>query len=179
MSSSGQGKSDKSTFKIFRAHDADELDDKHLSMEHISPKDIARVSPILEKGVTTKLLFADEASGFNLVYLWFKSGFTLPAHSHNVDCLYCIVGGTAILGKEVLEPGDGFFVPAHSFYTYQAGPEGVQVMEFRASNLFDIKFKNTEAFWQRLEALAETKSETWLAEPTPVIVRRIMEPEPA
>jgi hypothetical protein len=39
----------------------------------------------IEEGQAVKLLFS--APGFSLTYAWFKSGFPLPRHSHNSDCL--------------------------------------------------------------------------------------------
>jgi hypothetical protein len=36
------------------------------------------------------------------------------------------------MGSRVLRAGDGFFVPNGMPYKYRAGPEGVEVLEFRA-----------------------------------------------
>jgi len=52
-------------------------------------------------------------TGMSLVHAWFGPNFPLFRHSHPRfgDCLYYIVAGQAILGSQVLNPGDGFFVP--------------------------------------------------------------------
>ena len=43
----------------------------------------------------------------------------------------------------------GFFVKADAPYAYTAGPEGVEVLEFRACTSFDIKFRDTSvADWK-------------------------------
>jgi hypothetical protein len=102
----------------------------------------------IDEGQTVKMLFS--APGFSLTYAWFKSGFPLPRHSHNADCLYYIVAGSLTLGSETLGAGDGFFVPADGAYTYTPGPEGVEVLEFRHAQHFDIKFlAGNPAFWTK------------------------------
>ena len=53
----------------------------------------------IQEGDTVKLLFA--APGFSLTYAWFKSGYPLPRHSHNADCLYYIIAGS--LTREYLQ----------------------------------------------------------------------------
>src|SRR5258708_2861512 len=82
----------------------------------------------LNEGESVKLLFS--APGFSLAYAWFKSGFPLPRHSHNVDCLYYIIAGSLTLGTETLKAGDGFFVPAEGAYSYLPPPQPAAVLEF-------------------------------------------------
>lgn len=91
----------------------------------------------LDEGHDLNVLF--DMPGLSLVRVWFKSGYPLPRHSHNVDCLYYIVGGSLRMGGEVLRMGDGFFVGNGVPYTYTPGPEGVHLLEFRTANAFDIK----------------------------------------
>ena len=92
----------------------------------------------VEDGQTVKLLFS--APGFSLTYAWFKSGFPLPRHTHSADCLYYIIAGSLQLGTETLGRGDGFFLPKDMAYAYTPGPEGVEVLEFRTAERFDIHF---------------------------------------
>lgn len=84
--------------------------------------------------VTTPLFFQRAADGMSLVHAWFGPHFPLFRHSHprHGDCLYYVVAGQVILGSRVLKAGDGFFVPNGMPYKYRAGPEGVEVLEFRA-----------------------------------------------
>lgn len=120
----------------------------------------------IEQGHDTRVLFA--APGFSLVYAWFKSGYPLPRHTHNVDCLYYIVGGSLRLGTEELGKGDGFFVGAGVPYTYTPGPVGVEVIEFRASNAFDIQLlANNAAFWDKAVATVNAERESWAAQVPP------------
>ena len=43
------------------------------------------------------------------------------------------------MGSQVLEAGDGFFVPSDAPYAYEAGSEGVVVLEFRTATSFGMK----------------------------------------
>jgi hypothetical protein len=58
------------------------------------------------------------------------------------------------LGKETLGPRDSFFVPADMPYTYEAGPEGVEVLEIRQADRWD--FKNHAASHAFLDKALET-----------------------
>jgi hypothetical protein len=96
-----------------------------------------------------------EIPGFSLTYVWFKSDFPLPRHSHQMDCAYYIVGGSLQIGGDVLGKGDGFFVPANMPYTYIAGPKGVEVLEFRQHACHDIRLMaDNPAFWEKVAASA-------------------------
>lgn len=82
----------------------------------------------------TPLFHQPGPDGMSLVHAWFGPHFPLFRHSHpkHGDCLYYVVAGQVIMGSRVLGAGDGFFVPNGMPYKYRAGPEGVEVLEFRA-----------------------------------------------
>ena len=114
----------------------------------------------LNEGETAKLLFS--APGFSLAYAWFKSGFPLPRHSHDADCLYYIIAGSLALGAQTLGKGDGFFVPRDAAYTYVPGPEGVEVLEFRTVDQFSIRFLvGNPAFWSKAAATVSQELRGW------------------
>jgi hypothetical protein len=113
--------------------------------------------PLMENGIKegsdVRCLFRDEASGLSLVYVWFKGGYILPRHSHSADCLYYITAGELQTGTVVLRQGDGFFIPADMDYTYTAGPDGVELLEFRNATSFNIDVsRNDAAMWDRVLA---------------------------
>ncbi|HEX4377848.1 MAG TPA: hypothetical protein VHZ99_11920 [Steroidobacteraceae bacterium] len=117
-------------------------------------------------GHQLKVLFS--VPGFSLVYVWFKSGFPLPRHTHNVDCLYYIVGGSLKLGTEELKAGDGFFIGKDVPYTYTPGEAGVEVLEFRASNKFNIDvLASNPAFWSQAVATVQARRDAWATERQP------------
>ena len=63
----------------------------------------------------------------------------------------------------MLEAGDGFFVPADAPYTYEAGPDGVEVLEFRSSTTFDMKMHDqTVERWQPVVDAASAHQDEWL-----------------
>jgi hypothetical protein len=158
-------------FAIFRGAEAPPF-------AEIDVMDYDGVTPALEQafaglaeagvadGQTVKLLFS--APGFSLTYAWFKSGFPLPRHSHNADCLYYVIAGALTLGDETLGAGDGFFVPADAAYTYVPGPEGVEVLEFRTADHFNIKFLAANPnFWTKAVKTVERERAGWLQQPRP------------
>lgn len=157
-------------FEIFRASEAPALSET-------SHMEIRDVTPELEEGIVkageagdangqvVKTLFS--RPGFSLTYAWFKSGFPLPPHTHNADCLYYIVAGSLKLGTETLGAGDGFFVGADKAYSYTPGPDGVEVLEFRTEEDFDIKFLVKSASnWAKIVDKVSARQTAW-AEETP------------
>ena len=75
-----------------------------------------------------------------------------------------MVSGTAIMGSQVLGAGDGFFVRGDAPYTYEAGPDGVEVLEFRMATSFDIKiFDQSVERLQPLIDIAIANRDDWTA----------------
>ena len=111
---------------------SDLVDDEHDD-DDVRSK-VADMVRAISPGNIVTYLFNQGPEGMSLVHAWFGPHFPLFRHSHPQlgDCLYYIVGGSAVLGSRVLGPGDGFFVPNGAPYKYKAGPEGVEILEFRA-----------------------------------------------
>jgi len=81
--------------------------------------------------------------------------YILPAHHHNVDCLYYVQSGWIVLGRRRIDPGGGFLVLAERPYGYRAGPEGATVLEFRKSTSFNMVVTETSpAKWQEIVQVA-------------------------
>jgi mannose-6-phosphate isomerase-like protein (cupin superfamily) len=158
-------------FVIFRAKDAIAYDEAGvMTHEPMSAVAIEGGSRLLQEGVEAghrvRLLFS--MPGFSLTHAWFKSGYPLPRHSHDVDCVYYVVAGTLRIGTEDLGAGDGFFVGRSVPYTYTAGAEGVEVLEFRTSNAFNIKLlADNPSFWDRALATVRERRDGWKTEPAP------------
>ncbi len=116
-------------------------------------------------GQIVKVLFGDpEAGGISLVWSRFGPGYMLPRHSHSADCLYYVTRGELRMGKTVLSEGDGFLQPADRPYTYTAGPDGVEVLEFRTSSSFDMRITESLAGWGRVLDAVRANRERWAAE---------------
>jgi mannose-6-phosphate isomerase-like protein (cupin superfamily) len=158
-------------FAIFRGRDATDFEKSGL-MSTVMPTQteiegsVAAVEAGMMEGTTVRLLFA--MPGLSLTHAWFKSGFPLPRHSHNVDCLYFILAGSLRLGVETLGAGDGFFVGADVPYAYVPGEDGVEVLEFRGSNSFDIRLlANNPAYWAKAVESVTAKRGDWPEETPP------------
>ncbi|RIJ31962.1 cupin domain-containing protein [Henriciella algicola] len=158
-------------FQIFRTETAPILDEAgHMEYSDVTPEIEAGIAAAGEAGAgegqLVKTLFS--RPGFSLTYAWFKSGFPLPLHTHNVDCLYYVVAGSLQLGIEKLEAGDGFFVGADKAYRYTPGPDGVEVLEFRTEEHFDIKFlAKTASMWGKIAGKAAERQAAWAGETPP------------
>ena len=115
-------------------------------------------------GHVVKVLYEQGGeSGMSLVWSWFGAGYVLPRHSHNADCLYYVLAGEARLGNRTVPAGSGFFVPADAPYAYTAGPDGVQVLEFRSVSSFDMKITEGVARWDQIASIVRTHDEAWKA----------------
>ncbi len=157
--------------RFFTAADAPTLDDDGM----MSPPDVpAEVLSTLDltplgAGSQTKVLFKDDVAGMSLVYARFLAGYRLPRHSHSADCLYYVISGEAQMGGRTVRAGDGFFVRSDQPYAYTAGPDGIEILEFRGATSFDMKiFDRTIERWNPIvDAAAEREADwkaTWAAE---------------
>lgn len=107
--------------------------------------------------------------GMSLARLWLKSGFPLPLHTHDCDCLYYVVAGSIVLGSQTLVAGDGFYVGSEVPYAYSAGPEGAEVIEFRTTDTFNIRLKDKpEAAWEKTASQMIESRARWASEAPPV-----------
>lgn len=107
---------------------------KKFGEEKVRQKIGEMVKAFIPGASTTPLFIQNTPNGMSLVHVWFGPNFPLFRHSHPAygDCLYYVVAGEIILGNQKLGPGAGFFVPNGQPYKYTAGPEGVELLEFRA-----------------------------------------------
>jgi hypothetical protein len=101
------------------------------------------------------------------VLAWFKPNFPLTRHSHNIDCLYYVLSGSAIMGNRTLRAGDSFFVPADAPYKYLAGPEGVEVLEIRVNvDTIDMTcYDDPDVEAKRVAAAVEENRTLWASLP--------------
>jgi mannose-6-phosphate isomerase-like protein (cupin superfamily) len=129
----------------------------------------------LSDGYVLKCLYrSSEPDGMSLLYAWFKGNYALPPHSHDTDCLYYIVAGSIQLGSSELTAGDGFFVPKDALYSYNAGPEGVEILEFRGASQFDIVLRDgSPRAWERMAAMVTTNRDLWKSQRPPVRVPKV------
>jgi hypothetical protein len=116
-------------------------------------------------GQVVKVLFGDpDSEGMSLVWSWFAPNFPLPRHSHSADCLYYVAKGELHMGRQVIKEGEGFFVPDGAPYAYTAGPEGVEVLEFRAVSSFDMQITESLPRWAKMVEISREHGAQWAEE---------------
>ena len=161
--------------EVFYGADAKEVSEEMMPREGIDESVLEGMAALAEAGVTegvgerTRVIFSEPGGeGMSLIHAWFKSGYILPFHSHSTDCLYYVIAGELHMGSHVLRRGDGFFIPAGLGYGYEAGPEGVEVLEFRDAGRFNLLFgKNPLSRWQRIADTYGERAEIWRGEKPP------------
>ncbi len=166
---------DTSKFQIFRAADAPGLMEAGcMSIEPYSDLQRAGLDKLLAAGVLEgeEIRVLVNVPGFSLTHVWFKSGYPLPLHSHDADCLYYIIAGTVRLGIEDLGPRDSFLIPAGVPYTYKAGSEGAEVLEFRHATHFNfLNLAKGAGFWDKAAESAAQNLDAWRKAVPPTLAR--------
>ena len=157
-------------FAIFRAKEARDYDENVMHSGPTTAVEQEGMAAMMEAGMLegSRLKLLYKRPGMSLTYVWFKSGFPLPLHSHSADCLYFIVAGSLRIGTEELGPGDGFFLGTDVPYTYVPGEDGVEVLEFRTSDSFDFQsLGKTGAYWEKAVANLLAVRDHWPEEKAP------------
>ena len=163
--------------RIFRASDAYEIDETIMPMVGLDENILAGFQQVagsgLENGHRVRCLFQDKTgTGMSLVHIWYKSGFVLPQHRHDVDCVYYVIAGEIHAGNAVVGQGDGLFIPKEHDYTYVAGPEGVELLEFRSAATFNIRLNGKDpGEWARMAASAKANADAWKLQTKPPVRR--------
>jgi len=158
-------------FEVFRRSDYRDYGEPGLQeIVDPSPTMAAALGQFVRDGgeAGQKVQMAYARPGMSLTHVWFKSGYPLPLHSHSGDCLYYIVAGSIRVGRDELGPGDGFFVSSDVPYTYETGPNGAEVLEFRATDKMDIRFiARDQASWTKTVDKLRERGPAWASEPRP------------
>jgi quercetin dioxygenase-like cupin family protein len=59
-------------------------------------------------------------------------------HKHDNDEIIYVVSGEMHFGNKILKAGDSIYIPGNTFYSFNAGPNGLRVVNFRGKS--DISF---------------------------------------
>lgn len=158
-------KQDSSKFQIFRHADAPHLVEAQcMKVEAYTPVQREGMDKVLAAGFLEgdDVRVLCDIPGFSLTHVWFKPGYPLPLHSHDVDCLYYIIAGEIRLGTETLGPRDSFFIPTGVPYTYKPGPEGVELLEIRNKGHFNfVNLAKGAGFWDKAAESVAQNRESW------------------
>ena len=66
-----------------------------------------------------------------LLEIKYQPGARIKPHAHAEDEIVFVREGELHLGTRVLKAGDSMFIARRSFYSFQAGPEGLTILNFR------------------------------------------------
>lgn len=117
-------------------------------------------------GATALTLFSMPT--LHVSYVWFKSNYPLPLHSHDADCYYLVIAGSMKVGTELLSKGDGVLIPGGSPYTVNPGDDGVEFIEMRTSPDYDTHYRaKTDAYWNRVADTRRARKDAWTQEKAP------------
>jgi mannose-6-phosphate isomerase-like protein (cupin superfamily) len=156
--------------QIYRAADAPELHDSGAARSEFGTNtELREVATTLASAdcSASRLLVHQtrEEGGLSIVYLFFKPNFPLFRHKHDVDSMYVVISGSVVgfMGEETLRPGDCFVVPAGTPYYYNAGPEGVEVLEmFRDADTVTVIYTdNPEGRLEEAQQALRINADTW------------------
>lgn len=158
-------KEEPARFQIFRHKDAPSLMEAQcMKVEPYSPAQREGMDKLIAAGGLEgdQVRILCDIPGFSLAHVWFKPGYPLPLHSHDVDCLYYIIAGEIRLGTETLGARDSFFIPAGVPYTYKPGAEGVELLEIRNTGTFNfVNLAKGSAFWDKAAESVAGLRESW------------------
>jgi quercetin dioxygenase-like cupin family protein len=66
-----------------------------------------------------------------LFELAFEPGLEVAVHSHAADEIFYVVQGSFEIGNQSLVAGSSVLIRANTLYSFRAGPQGLQVLNFR------------------------------------------------
>ena len=83
--------------------------------------------------------------------------------------IYYITAGSLRIGDQTLGKGDGFFLPKDMPYTYRAGPDGVELLEFRQTDRVSISASTPTRppSGQKAAEICAANQEDWKVAPPP------------
>lgn len=72
-----------------------------------------------------------DESSLQLFEIAYEPGAAIEVHSHQEDEIIYVVAGSMKLGPKTVPPGTSVFVSADTLYSFEAGPEGLRMLNFR------------------------------------------------
>jgi quercetin dioxygenase-like cupin family protein len=84
-----------------------------------------------EKGILFNVHSVGSPDVPELMEIRLRPNETTVVHSHEEHEIMYVVTGELRFGSKVLGPGSSVFIPGGAFYTFSAGPEGLQFLNFR------------------------------------------------
>jgi quercetin dioxygenase-like cupin family protein len=88
---------------------------------------------LMEEFRGTSLVFHERGDDEHpqLFELRFEPGSEVSVHAHQQDEIFYVVAGSMKLGNREIGPGSSVFVGGNTLYSFGAGSDGLQVLNFR------------------------------------------------
>lgn len=86
-----------------------------------------------ESELTTRFRIREMGSDVSpqLIELLYEPHAEIQLHAHDEDEIIYVLKGEMRLGQRTYAPGTSVFVAGGTFYTFRAGVEGLQILNFR------------------------------------------------
>ena len=84
-----------------------------------------------ERSTQFRMREAGDADTLQLVEIRYEPNSEIQLHSHDADELIYILEGSMQLGNRTVGPGTSLFIAGGTFYGFSAGPDGLQILNFR------------------------------------------------
>ncbi|MET0988478.1 MAG: hypothetical protein ABW034_24025 [Steroidobacteraceae bacterium] len=66
-----------------------------------------------------------------LIEVYYEPNAEVQLHAHEQDEIIFVRSGLMHAGNRTLHPGDSIYIAGRTFYKFSAGPEGLQMLNFR------------------------------------------------
>jgi len=99
--------------------------------------------------LTSKVRIREEGSETlpQLIEIQYEPNAEIQIHAHDEDEIIFVREGEMHLGNRVVGPGTSVFVAGNTLYGFKAGPQGLQILNFRPRK--DITFISPAEFAAR------------------------------
>jgi quercetin dioxygenase-like cupin family protein len=110
--------------------------------DQVSPQSASKFT---EGELTAKVRIreAGAADRPQLVEILYAPDAEIQLHSHAEDEIIFVRAGLMRAGSRTLHPGDSIFIAGGTFYSFRAGPDGLQMLNFRPRE--DVTFITAES----------------------------------
>ena len=128
-------------------------DNQWISGKDFTPPDIRHRFSVEELNATrVRVHEPGDASTPQLFELAFEPGLEVAVHSHAADEIFYVVRGSFEIGNQSLDAGSSVLIRANTLYSFRAGPQGLQVLNFRPRT--DAVYRTVEEHqaWTREKA---------------------------
>lgn len=100
-----------------------------------------------------------DPDGLELLEVYYPPNAVITVHAHEEDEIIYVVDGAILLGGRVYPKGSSVFVAHQTLYGFEAGPDGLHMVNFRA--------RADHSFITQQEFLAERRKKGVVAEEEP------------